>query len=219
MYGNVGLYFSKRGFVTVIPDYRLVPNTTFPGSAEDLRDALAWATAHPADLGPDADASSTFLMGHSAGGVHVLTLLLHPALAPGLPRIKGAVSVSTPLHYEPAGIDIKLGGVYYGSAAAAIAQSPLALFRAAARGQGAGAAAGGRVAGLPPLALVSCEHDQDWFPVVGRDFYEALVENGVEPAPVQILAEGHNHISVTWALETGQGEKWAEDAVKWMESL
>ncbi|KAJ7115404.1 alpha beta hydrolase domain-containing protein [Mycena epipterygia] len=209
-YGNLGLYFAKRGFVTVIPDYRLAPGTTFPGPAEDLRDALAWAGAHPTELGPDADLQSIFLMGHSAGGVHVLTLLLNPAIAEGLPRIKGAVSVSAPLHFEPAGIEIDLGGpldMYYGSTENANKQNPLALLRAAS-GEG-----------LPPLALVSCERDPAWFPVVGKDFYEALVEKDVKPAPMRILAEEHNHISVTWALGTGQGEKWAEEVVKWMEGL
>ncbi|KAJ7934510.1 hypothetical protein B0H13DRAFT_2305610 [Mycena leptocephala] len=58
---------------------RLAPGTTYPGPALDLRDALAWAVPHSHLLGPDADTASTFL-GHSSGGVHILTLLFEPTI-------------------------------------------------------------------------------------------------------------------------------------------
>ncbi|KAJ7463314.1 hypothetical protein FB451DRAFT_1370760 [Mycena latifolia] len=56
-YGNLGLYFSKLGFLTLIPRYRLAPATIFPGPARNLRAALAWAAAKlvdTADLGKPA---------------------------------------------------------------------------------------------------------------------------------------------------------------------
>ncbi|KAJ7609194.1 Alpha/Beta hydrolase protein [Mycena polygramma] len=121
-YGNVGLYFAARGFITIVPDYRLVPHTTYPGPSEDLRDALAWAVAHAENLGPDADTATVFFLGHSAGGVHTLTLLLEPTVLAGVPdlraRIKGVVIASAPFHFEPQGHDLgenKPTILYYGS--------------------------------------------------------------------------------------------------------
>lgn len=209
------MYFAARGFVTVIPDYRLAPQTTYPGPVEDVRDALAWAVVHPADLGPDADIASVFLLGHSAGGVHALTLLLEPTVLASVPdlraRIKGATIASAPCHFEPKGHKMDARepvDMYYGSQELATAREPLALLRSApAEAIGA----------LPPLVLLKCEHDPAWFKVVLDDFRKALEERGVKSA--QIFAEGHNHISFSWALGTGQGEKWAEEVVAWMVGL
>ncbi|KAJ7120576.1 alpha/beta-hydrolase [Mycena crocata] len=212
-YGNVGLYFAKRGFVTVIPDYRLAPETTFPGPAEDLRDALAWAVSHSAELGPDADIESTFFLGHSAGGVHVLTLLLEPSILAAAPnlRIKGAVIASAPWHFSPAGIEMDAReptNMYYGSAETTQLHDPLGLLRAAPPEL---------IKSLPSLLLLQCEYDPEWFNIVAKDFEEALKEQ--ELTPTQIMAKGHNHISLSLALSTGEGEQWAEEVSSWLESL
>jgi len=214
-YGNVGIYFAACGFVTIVPDYRLTPQTSYPGPAEDLRDALAWAVAHPEDLGPDADTASAFFLGHSAGGTHALTLLLEPSVLASVPdlrkHIKGAAIASAPCHCEPVGLEIDIReqtNMYYGSREATAARDPLALLRAASEDA---------LASMPPLALITCEKDPEWFKVVLGDFHKALGERNVK-APL-IVAEGHNHISWSFALGTGQGEKWAEDVVVWTEAL
>ncbi|KAJ7465374.1 alpha/beta-hydrolase [Mycena galericulata] len=208
-YGNLGLYFAKRGFVTIIPDYRLAPGTTFPGPAQDIHDAVAWAVAHPAELGPDADIHSVFLLGHSAGGVHTLTLLLAPALSASAQRlpIKGAFISSAPSHFPPAPA-AGPWALYYGSPDATALHEPLALLNAAAPEV---------IAGLPPLAILGCENDPVWFKKVAGEFEGAWAEKGVKPK--QILAKGHNHISPSLALGTGQGEEWAEEFVAWAEGL
>ncbi|KAJ6549050.1 Alpha/Beta hydrolase protein [Mycena vulgaris] len=210
-YGNLGLYFAQRGFVTIIPDYRLAPTTTFPGPADDLRDALAWAAAHPTELGPDADVDSVFFLGHSAGGVHTLTLLLHPPVLAPTPalRIKGAVIASAPYYSAPDAIEPPML-MYFGAPELVAKHEPLGLLRAATPEV---------IAGLPPLALIKCEHDPAWFKVSAKGFDEAIAERGVAPAPAQMMAKGHNHISFSWALGTGAGEEWAEEVVAWMESL
>ncbi|KAJ7198903.1 alpha/beta hydrolase domain-containing protein [Mycena haematopus] len=212
-YGNVGVYFAARGFVTIIADYRLAPQTTYPGPAEDLRDALSWAVAHTEDLGPDADPASSFFIGHSAGGVHVLTLLLESSIFAPTPElrthIKGGVIASAPCHFEPAGVESKGHEptyMYYGSREATAQHAPLALLRALSKDS---------VTSLPPLAMVIADHDPEWFKLVGSDFRAVLAEKGAE-APL-IVAKGHNHISLSLALSTGQGEKWAEEAVAWIE--
>jgi acetyl esterase/lipase len=75
-YDFIGRAFSKLGYLTVIPDYRLVPQTTFPGFIEDLASAIAWTSSHAAELG--GDGSAIFLVGHSAGAYNVALLALDP---------------------------------------------------------------------------------------------------------------------------------------------
>jgi acetyl esterase/lipase len=71
-YRFVGEALASRGYVTVIPDYRLYPQTTFPGFMDDAAAAVAWARAHAVEFGADPD--QLFLMGHSAGA-HIAMLL------------------------------------------------------------------------------------------------------------------------------------------------
>lgn len=63
---------TSRGFVTVIPDYRLHPEVRFPAFVEDGAAALAWVRSRIGAYGGDAD--RVFLMGHSAGA-HIAALL------------------------------------------------------------------------------------------------------------------------------------------------
>jgi acetyl esterase/lipase len=64
-YRFVGAALAERGFVTVIPDYRLYPAVTFPAFCEDGAHALAWVEAHAQEFG--GDPQRIVLMGHSAG--------------------------------------------------------------------------------------------------------------------------------------------------------
>jgi acetyl esterase/lipase len=64
-YRFVGEAFASAGFVTVIADYRVYPETIFPGFVDDAAAAVAWARAHAAAYG--ADPRRLFLVGHSAG--------------------------------------------------------------------------------------------------------------------------------------------------------
>jgi acetyl esterase/lipase len=56
---------TSRGFVVVVPDYRLHPEVTFPAFVEDAAAAVAWTARHAAEFG--GDPQHLFVMGHSAG--------------------------------------------------------------------------------------------------------------------------------------------------------
>jgi len=56
-------------------DYRLAPETRYPGSLEDNYAALKWAHAHAAELG--IDRSRIAVGGESAGGGHAASLAIH----------------------------------------------------------------------------------------------------------------------------------------------
>jgi acetyl esterase/lipase len=64
-YRFVGAALAERGFVAVVPDYRLYPVVTFPAFCEDGARALRWVEAHVQEFG--GDPHRIVLMGHSAG--------------------------------------------------------------------------------------------------------------------------------------------------------
>ncbi|KAJ7358342.1 alpha/beta-hydrolase [Mycena albidolilacea] len=210
VYGNIGRYFAFHGFITIIPDYRLAPETPYPGGAEDLRVVLEWTASAAGDaLGPAADREKIFLLGHSAGGVHVMTMLFREPTVLASGRVKGAFIASAPTYYdfdvmdEPTARGVE---AYYG--ARTVEGSPLTLFRAASEEM---------IRALPPLALLTCERDPEWMRVNLAESRRMLEERGIK-VPL-IVAKGHNHVSITFALGTGQGEGWAEDVVRWMRAL
>jgi acetyl esterase/lipase len=71
-YRFVGAALAERGFVTVLPDYRLYPAVTFPAFCEDGARAIAWVEAHAPEFGGDPE--RIVLMGHSAGA-HIAAFL------------------------------------------------------------------------------------------------------------------------------------------------
>lgn len=73
-YGFVGHAFASRGFVTVLPDYRLVPQVRFPDFLRDCAAALRWVQDNGAAYGYDSGA--VHLAGHSAGAYNVMMLAL-----------------------------------------------------------------------------------------------------------------------------------------------
>jgi acetyl esterase/lipase len=72
IYRFIGAALATRGFVAVIPDYRLYPEVKFPGFLEDAAKAVGFAHSHAAEFG--GDPHQVFLMGHSAGA-HIAAML------------------------------------------------------------------------------------------------------------------------------------------------
>lgn len=73
-YAFAGRAFANRGYVTVLPDYRLFPDTTFPGFLEDGAKAVSWVRDNIQKSGGDPD--RVFLAGQSAGAYNVTMLAL-----------------------------------------------------------------------------------------------------------------------------------------------
>jgi acetyl esterase/lipase len=71
-YRFVGAALAERGFVAVIPDYRLYPAVTFPAFCEDGAHAIDWVQEHIDEFGGDPE--RIVLMGHSAGA-HIAAFL------------------------------------------------------------------------------------------------------------------------------------------------
>lgn len=87
----------------MIPDYRLYPETTYPGFMDDAAAAVVWARAHAAEFG--ADPQRIFLMGHSAGA-HIAMLLTtdrHYLAQHGVDphALAGAIGLAGPYDFLP----------------------------------------------------------------------------------------------------------------------
>lgn len=64
-YEFVGAALAQQGVLTLIPDYRVYPEVTFPDFMYDAASAIAWAEAHAVEYG--GDSKNLFISGHSAG--------------------------------------------------------------------------------------------------------------------------------------------------------
>jgi acetyl esterase/lipase len=73
-YAFVGSAFASRGFVTVVPDYRLVPQVRFPDFLHDCAAALRWTQDNAATHG--GSARRVHLSGHSAGAYNAVMIAL-----------------------------------------------------------------------------------------------------------------------------------------------
>lgn len=75
-YDNIMLWAVKNGLVGVNMTYRLAPQATWPAGAEDIASVVRWISENIARHG--GDPARVFLMGHSAGAVHVASYVSHP---------------------------------------------------------------------------------------------------------------------------------------------
>lgn len=103
-YRFVATTLAGRGFVAVLPDYRLYPQVTFPAFDEDGARAVAWVEHHIRALG--GDPHHLILMGHSAGGHTAAFLAFNHAFLRKFgadPRcIAGLIGLSGTYVLEPA---------------------------------------------------------------------------------------------------------------------
>jgi hypothetical protein len=220
--------------MTLIPDYRRVNATEsahFPSGAQDLGALLTWLDSEYLKEEEEENSSGrreVFLMGNSAGGVHLSTFLLSAEFEGARKRyagtgggsrvgVKGAVLFAVPFHFRNAGPE--RGDVlraYYGSGPGDVeAKCPYGLLQAL-EGKGLKAAD----LGISPVLVLEGELDpENEILEPGRDFVRLW--EGVFGGPEGMEEwglKGHNHISPQVALMSGDkdGEKWGEEMVRWM---
>ncbi len=70
----VGRALASRGYVVVIPDYRLYPEVKYPDFIDDSAQAVAWTAREIASFG--GDPKRLYVMGHSAGAYNAAMLAL-----------------------------------------------------------------------------------------------------------------------------------------------
>lgn len=94
---NIGWWGAREGFLTVVPNYRLAPESTWPSGPRDVVAVWQWLQVHAVRFGGHPDQS--VLCGESAGAAHVAAATLMQRFQPGGWRISGAALFSGP--YNP----------------------------------------------------------------------------------------------------------------------
>lgn len=100
-YDFAGRALAALGFVTAIPDYRLVPDVRFPTFLEDCAASAKASLSAGEKLG--ANTNAHFFMGHSAGAYNAVMLALDPKYlaAAGAPAPAGVIGLAGPYDFLP----------------------------------------------------------------------------------------------------------------------
>jgi len=181
-YRFVAEALTGRGYVAVIPDYRVYPDVTFPAFLDDGASALRWVHDHIAEYGGDPGRVS--LMGHSAGAYNAALLSLDErylervGLSPE--TIRGMVGIAGPYAFQP---------LKYKSVRAIFADHPEPADTRPITFADASA---------PPMLLIHGGDDSTVVPANSRELSDKIERFGGEARYVEIPDTGH--IAVVLAL-------------------
>jgi acetyl esterase/lipase len=110
---NVALFAVRNGMIGVNMTYRLAPQHAWPAGPADIGAAVLWLRQHAAEHGGDPD--RIFILGTSAGAVHVASYVAHAQFhPPGKTATAGAIMVSGIYDIEAANRNKPLT-LYYGA--------------------------------------------------------------------------------------------------------
>lgn len=176
-YDNIGHFAAANGWVGATMTYRLAPADPWPAGAEDLATLVAWLRANVAEHGGDPD--RIFLMGQSAGAVHVASYVaLDRFHGEGGAGVAGALMISCIYDVEAAHAN-QFHIAYYGEDRSRYAE---------------GSTVEGLIAtDIPFLASVS-EFDVADFQKQAADFV-GRYGKAKGAYPRMLYLAGHNHLS------------------------
>ena len=181
-YNWVGRAMAAKGFVTVVPDYRLFPQVRFPGFLQDGALAVAWAAAHAAAYG--GDGRRIVLTGHSAGAYNAVMLGLDTSYLRAAGADPGAVralaGLSGPYDFLP--LDGPITRRIFGKAPDLAATQPVNFVRP----------------GSPPAFLATGDADTVVYPRNTTRLARRLREAGV--AVEERHYPGVDHVRMVLAL-------------------
>ena len=102
-YAWAGRALASRGFVAVLPNYRLGPEGRYPAMAEDAAAAIRWARSNAAAHG--GDGSRLAASGHSAGAYNAAQAVLAPEFGLERGTVDALVVMSGPVDFLPLDTD------------------------------------------------------------------------------------------------------------------
>jgi acetyl esterase/lipase len=104
LYAFLAVALARRGYLAVVPDYRVYPEVKYPDFLNDGALALRWVKDNAAQFGGDPE--KLFVMGHSAGA-HIAAMLAidrswlqHVGLAADR-DVSGLIGISGPYDFLP----------------------------------------------------------------------------------------------------------------------
>jgi acetyl esterase/lipase len=181
-YDNVGRWAARNGMVGVTMTYRLAPEHRWPSGSEDVGRAVHWLRQNVGAHGGDAD--RIFVMGQSAGAVHVAGYIAreHSSGGDGW-RPSGAILVSGLFDTRTMERNA-LFQAYFGSDTEVA--SRVSFLDALARTE-------------VPLMVVLAEHDPPDFQRQAVELNSAYVQQH-QHWPRFVQLHGHNHLSTVFGL-------------------
>jgi acetyl esterase/lipase len=183
-YDNIMLWAVKNGFIGVNITYRLAPQSPWPAGAEDVAAAVKWVSDEIAERG--GDASRIYLMGHSAGAIHVASYVSHSEFYKVKNGgVRGAIMVS---------------GIY-DLTAAPLTEPEQAYFGNDASRHAAQSSLPGLLKTNIPLMAVSSELDLPVFVKQLDLFKEATCKRPGGCARTVMLPQ-HSHMSEVYSINT-----------------
>jgi triacylglycerol lipase len=192
---NFGRYFSRHGVLTIVPNYRLAPESHWPSGAEDAAGVFAWAREHAASHG--GNPRRIVIAGESAGAAHVAAATLvkrfHPAggLRPaGIALISGVYNAGLELRArEQFGIltpDPRNEAYFGDDLSRHASMSTVDLIDAEP----------------VPMLISYAELDPPQMQVQSGELFARLVtRHGYNPQ-INVVA-GHNHLTQVYSVNTG----------------
>jgi acetyl esterase/lipase len=181
-YAFVGKALAAQGFVTVVADYRLVPDVRFPVFLEDGAQAVRWTHDHIAAFG--GDPRRLYLLGHSAGAYNAVMLTLdahylrQAGLRPG--AVRGTAALAGPYDFLPLSVDATIAA--FGQAKNLPATQPIDFVHASA----------------PPMFLAAGDQDTTVYPRNTTGLAARLRSAGAEV--VEKIYPGVTHAGIMLAL-------------------
>lgn len=190
MYGNVLTWFARQGCVGVNIEYRLADEAPYPGGAADVAWACDWISRNIRQWG--GSPNRVCLLGHSAGGTHVATLLCNPLDGLRPIEIGCAVLVSARLRADTLPQNPNAAGVaaYFGSDVARYHELSPATHAA-------------RVS--IPVMVANAEFENPLLDLYGLEFALTL-GRARGTAPPHLVLPDHNHVSIMAHFNTS--EQW-----------
>ena len=183
-YDNIMLWAVKNGFIGVNMTYRLAPQFPWPAGAEDVASAVEWVSKEIAERG--GDPQRIYLMGHSAGAMHVASYVSHPEFYKVKNGgVRGAIMVSA----------------LYDLTAAPLTDPEKAYFGGDASRYASESSLPGLLKTTLPLMAVSSDLDLQGFVKQLELFKEATCKRPSGCARTVMLPQ-HSHMSEVYSINT-----------------
>ncbi|NQD58277.1 alpha/beta hydrolase [Pseudomonas sp. CM25] len=193
---NIGWHLAQQGFVTVLPNYRLAPESHWPCGPEDVVGVWRWVQEHGAAYGGNPE--GVVLMGESAGAAHVAAAALRSELQPNAWRIRGAILLSGPYN-------VRLEGMAHAQFGIATPDPRNEPYFGTDKSLWDRASTVDNVSAEPfPLLISYTEQDLIQMQVQAGELFARLVsKHGFSPD--LLVVSQHNHFSQGYSFGTADG--------------
>lgn len=182
-YAFVGRALAARGYVVVIPDYRLYPQVRYPDFLHDAARAVAWTEREIGKYG--GDPRRVYAMGHSAGAYNAAMLALdkrwlgQEGLTPAV--LRGWIGLAGPYDFLP--IENRTTRPVFDYPYTRADTQPVAHV----------------TAGAPPALLLAAKHDDTVDPARNTGHLAAALRQAGVPVR-EVYYDGVNHATLVASL-------------------